>query len=289
MLTRKETSGVAREVVVLTGSSGCVGHATLRLLIGKDNRVREVRCLDLVVPNELMKRRIEEDLAEFRRGSGEPKLVEFIEGDIRDINTVEQALAGADCVIHCAAKTDIWTEVEDQDVAELESINVGGTENLLKACVRLGVSKFIHVSSFEVFTSFHTIYYATENTLPEPNILLFGPSALSKKEAENKVRQYANNKLHWLTGQSVASDDCKRQARDSLNAVIIRFTPVYGEHDKYFVSKILEISKFFGGKLQRFTNVWIRQQPIYVGNAAWALIKAKQRMDWDENISGEGK
>lgn len=266
------------EIVVVTGASGCLGHQTVRLLIGQDDQVREIRCLDLVEPNRDTQQMIEHEQVQVEKRLGHRKLVKFIKGDIRDINIVEQTLQGSDCIIHCAAKIDIWRQPGDQDAQELESVNVQGTENLLRSAIRLGVAKFVHVSSFEVFTSYHTIYYATENTLPEPENLLFGPSAKTKKQAELKVKQYANHKLKQVS---------RINNKDSLNAIIVRFTPIYGEQDKYFVSKLLEITKFFRGRLQRLTNVWIRQQPIYVGNAAWSLVKAKQRMDIDESISGE--
>ena len=290
----------ANEIVVVTGSSGCLGHQTVRLLIDRDDSVREVRCLDLIAPVGEMKRAIEAELDKTEARLGFRKLIRYVQGDIRDINVVEQVLDSADCVIHCAARVDFWTDAAQQNAEELESVNIHGTENLLKACIRLGVSKFVHVSSFEVFTSYHTIYYATESTIPEPKYLLFGASGATKKGAEEKVRQYSNVKLKNVKKQTMSSNESsesietkrqqqQRKLRDSLNAVIIRFTPIYGEHDKYYVSKILKITKFFGGKLQRFTNIWIRQQPIYVGNAAWSLVKAKQRMDLDESISGEGK
>lgn len=263
------------EVVVLTGASGCLGFHTLKLLLSRDEDVREIRCLDLVEPEDSKKRAIDEELNK-AEGDGR-KQIKWIKGDIRDINTVEQVLQGADCVIHCAAKIDIWTYSDDQDVNELESINVGGTENLLQACIRLGVHKFIHVSSFEVYTGYETIYYATESTLPNTKWFLFGPSGRSKKEAEQKVKEYSNTKL------------CReiRVGRDSLNAIVVRFPQIYGEYEKYYVSKILEATKFFGGTLKRMDNIWIRQQPIYAANAAWALVKAKQKMNTDQSLSGE--
>lgn len=261
------------EVVVLTGASGCLGFHTLKLLLSRDENVSEVRCLDLVEPESCMKSAIEEELSKRE----ERVRVVWIQGDVRDINTTEHALKGADCVIHCAAKIDIWTYSDDQDASELESINVGGTENLLRTCVRLGVHKFIHVSSFEVYTGYETIYYATESTLPNTKWFLFGPSGKTKKVAERKVREYSNTKLQ----QEI------RSGKDSLQAIVVRFPQIYGEHEKYYVSKILEVTKFFGGKLRRMDNIWIRQQPIYAANAAWALVKAKQKMDSDPSLSGE--
>lgn len=266
------------EIVVVTGSSGFLGHHVVKLLISHDDRVTEIRCLDLKEPEKSMLKTLEEEQEKLKAKLGYSKKIKWIKGDVRDINIAERVLRDADCIIHCAAKIDIWTENSEQDEAELESVNVNGTENLLKAAVRVGVPKFIHVSSFEVYTAFDTLYYATENTLPDNKWHLFGASGASKRRAEEKVRQYSNNKLNKPA----------RNGKDALNAVIIRFTTAYGEFDKYFVSRILETTKHLGGTLCRLENIWIRQQPIYVGNAAWSLLKAKQRMDVDMSISGEG-
>lgn len=297
------------EVVLVTGASGCLGHHVLKLLISSDNNVQEIRCLDLVEPEELMKKAIEEEqekLVSRRRGRG--KKISWFIGDIRDVNVVERVVAygsvdsdreparandcsssiqedyiaiptTVDCIIHCAAKVDIWKETNEQDVAELESVNVNGTENLLKAAIRFGCSKFIHVSSFEVYSGIETLYYCTESTLPDTKWFLFGASGSTKKDAENKVRHYSKNKLEREA----------RNGRDSLNAIIVRFPTIYGEFDKHFVSKWLKVTKSLGGKLRRLDNIWIRQQPIYAANAAWSLIKANQRMNHDLSISGEGK
>lgn len=269
----------AGQVVVLTGSSGCLGHHTLKLLVGQDDEVSEIRCLDLRDPSKHMKEIIDKEQDESQKKFSTNKKIVWLRGDIRDVNLVEQVLDGAHCVIHCAAKMDIFTDERQQDVQELESINVVGTENLLKAAVRLGVSKFIHVSSMEIYSRFDSIYYATETTLPETKEFLFGASSSTKKEAEAKVKLYSNTKL-----KRVSVDGA-----DSLNAVIIRLPAIYGEFDQHYVSKILEVAKFFGGTLRRLDKIWIRQQPIYAGNAAWSLIKAKQRMNNDQSISGEGK
>lgn len=287
------------DVVVVTGAAGCIGFHTVKLLLERDERVTEIRCLDLRKPDSKFREKLD-SIANSRRSSSLASKIDsqseadqdqeenhiilsWNQGDIRDINLVESLLEGAHCVIHAAAKIDAWIHWAHQDVSELYSVNVEGTENLLRACQRMGVTKFIHVSSFETYISFDTIYYATENTLPQNRSLLFGASAQTKLEAEMKVRQYANVKLN---NNNLVNDN---HNRDQLLAVIVRFSTVYGEYDAHYVSKILQLTKFFNGKLQRFTNVWIRQQSIYAGNAAWSLIKAKQRLDHDLSISGEGK
>lgn len=266
--------------MVLTGAAGCLGFHVLKLLIRLDERVQEVRCLDLKQPEALMEALIEEEIQNAKGEGKRSKLIKWIKGDVRDIRVVERTVAGSDCIIHCAASIDLWSEEADRDVVELETINVGGTETLLQAAVTLGVARFVHVSSFEAYASYDTIYYATEQTLPDVSWFLFGSSGRSKRDAEQVVKRYSNNKLQ----ASLA-----KNGKDSLRAVIVRFPPFYGEFEGFFVSHLMEVARFFNATLQRYSNIWIRQQPIYVENAAWALLKAKQCLDdGDSNISGEG-
>lgn len=303
------------QIVVLTGASGCLGRHLLRLLALKDDTISEIRCLDLVEPNrsalvELDKQQqdqldehADETTNENKTKKKKKNNITWSVGDIRDINVVENIVNGATSIIHCAAVIDLSRH---QDEQLLESTNVRGTENLLKAAVKFAVPTFIHVSSIEACLSSEAIYYATEHTTPKVSKFLFGASSRTKFEAEQIVKRYSNTKLanqssypapkHLNNSTSTSSDTTNNNSNtnqfkygDSLNAVIIRLPPIYGEYDRHFVSHILKITKIFGGKLRKLDHVWIRQQPIYAGNAAWACLKARQNTLRDKTISGEGE
>lgn len=273
------TTNVNGQVVVVTGASGFIGHHVVRLLISDDQDVSIIRCLDIEPQSKVKESIIQKELdkCDMLLTKTYSKKIEWIHGDIRDINVVEKCLAGADCVIHCAARIETSVYYDDQNEEELESVNVKGTETLLKASIRLAVPKFIHVSSFEAWLGYEMIYYATENTKPIPRCLLFGASGSTKKQAVDIVKQFSNSKLKKKA----------KNGRDSLNAVIIELPPTYGEFDQHYITYILKVAKHFGNKLQRVSNVWTRQQPLYVGNAAWSIISAKKKMDIDSSISGE--
>lgn len=53
------------------------------------------------------------------------------------------------------------------------------------------------------------------------------------------------------------------------------------------MSEVLQIAKGQKGVLRKIDNVFIRMQPIYAGNAAWACIKAKDKLQTDQSIGGE--
>lgn len=69
---------------------------------------------------------------------------EVVTGDIRDVETVARALAGAKRVIHTAALVKMWV----RDPRDFHRVNVEGLRNLLAAAERAAVEKVIYTSSF---------------------------------------------------------------------------------------------------------------------------------------------
>ncbi|XP_069546476.1 short-chain dehydrogenase/reductase family 42E member 1 isoform X1 [Brachyistius frenatus] len=72
----------------------------------------------------------------------------FVRGDIRDYAQVEKAISGVDCVFHIASYGMSGREQLNRQL--IEAVNVQGTQNVLKACVELGVSRLVYTSTFNV-------------------------------------------------------------------------------------------------------------------------------------------
>ncbi|XP_076851289.1 short-chain dehydrogenase/reductase family 42E member 1 [Brachyhypopomus gauderio] len=77
-----------------------------------------------------------------------PAGVEFLQGDVRVYTQVANALQGADCVFHVASYGMSGREQLNQKLTE--EVNVQGTENVIKACVSLGVPRLVYTSTFNV-------------------------------------------------------------------------------------------------------------------------------------------
>ena len=111
----------------LSGGAGFLGlHLSRRLLADG----HQVRTLD-VVP------------------LGDPELersVEELRGDVRDPERVRGLVAGADIVVHAAAALPIRASRES-----IRSVNVGGTENVLRAARDAGVRRVVFISSTAVY------------------------------------------------------------------------------------------------------------------------------------------
>lgn len=148
-----------------------------------------------------------------------------------------------------------------------------GTSNLLNAALECNTRYFIYVSTVDVVIGDDPIYFGAENTTPIPKSFVMGGYAKTKREAELLVISYNKRPLSDGSG--------------SLRTLILRPSLLYGEGDPHFVTQTLRLTKKMGGKLLRIDNIFTRCQVSYVGNAAWACIKAKERIQVDDSIGGE--
>lgn len=113
-----------------------------------------------------------------------PRESQFIVGDIRNREDVDQAVKGADIIIHAAAALPLW---KSQDIFK---VNVEGTKNLLGAALKYKVKHFVYISSTAVYgiPKKHPVY---EN---DP-LIGVGPYGESKIEAEKLCNSYRQRGL----------------------------------------------------------------------------------------------
>ena len=69
--------------------------------------------------------------------------MEWINGDILDIVSLEEAMEGMDAVIHAAAKVSFVSSQKP----EIFQTNVEGTANMVNTALSAGIRRFIHISS----------------------------------------------------------------------------------------------------------------------------------------------
>lgn len=73
----------------------------------------------------------------------------LVRGDVRDGNFVRRVVEGVDVVFHLAALVSVPVSVENPVL--VENVNVGGTLNVLKACVDTSVKRFVFAGSCAVY------------------------------------------------------------------------------------------------------------------------------------------
>lgn len=156
---------------LVTGGAGFIGSNLCEAILNKGYRVR---CLD----NLSTGNRKHVDMFLHHEN------YEFIEGDIRDLETCFEACKGVDFVLHQAAWGSVPRSIEMPLL--YEDINIKGTLNMLEAARENDVKKFVYASSSSV--------YGDEPTLPkvegkEGKVL--SPYALTKKVNEEYARLYS--------------------------------------------------------------------------------------------------
>lgn len=109
--------------------------------------------------------------------------VEFFRGDICDESVVVKAMQGVDIVVNFAAESHVDRSIESGRT--FASSNFLGTQVLLESALKLGVDKFLQVSTDEVYGSIDE-GASNENDALLPN----SPYAATKAAADLLVRSY---------------------------------------------------------------------------------------------------
>jgi dTDP-glucose 4,6-dehydratase len=108
---------------------------------------------------------------------------QFEQVDICDL-AVAELLHGCDAVVHFAAESHVDRSIED--AAAFVRTNVEGTHNLVQAARQAGISRFIHISTDEVYGSLDEDGEFTEESPIQPN----SPYAATKAAADLLVLSY---------------------------------------------------------------------------------------------------
>ena len=120
------------KILLITGGTGSFGNAVLRRFLDTD--IKEIRIFS----------RDEKKQEDMRKHYSNSKL-KFYLGDVRDINSIEDAIRGVDYIFHAAA----LKQVPSCEFYPMQAVqtNVIGTENVLNAAIRQEVKKIVVLST----------------------------------------------------------------------------------------------------------------------------------------------
>ncbi|POY39094.1 nucleoside-diphosphate sugar epimerase [Solitalea longa] len=152
-------------MILITGATGFVGSQLALDLTQQGKQVRAIKRPSAKVPEKL-----------------KVASIEWVDGDVLDYFSLEDAMEGISQVYHCAAKVALNPKYK----AQMYKTNIEGTANVVNACLAKGVQKLMHVSSIaavgftkpgELITEEHKFEYGPTNSA----------YAISKYESENEV------------------------------------------------------------------------------------------------------
>lgn len=141
-------------MIFVTGGSGILGSALLRILSARGERVRAA---------------VNKTPLSFKHA-----LIEECRVNLFDPASITEALAGCDRVYHCAGLVSF----HPADRAKLFRVNVEATANLVDACVTARIKKFVHVSSVAALGRMRDGETISENSVwsVETNNSVYGES-----------------------------------------------------------------------------------------------------------------
>ncbi len=124
----------------VTGGAGFIGSNYVRWVLA--NRDDEVTVFDALT--------YAGNTDNFRPFEDDPRF-RFVKGDICDRDAVLDALAGHDQVVHFAAESHVDRSIVSPD--EFVRTNCGGTNVMCDVARQVGVERFLHISTDEVYGS----------------------------------------------------------------------------------------------------------------------------------------
>uniref|UniRef100_A0A7M4EEK2 Hydroxy-delta-5-steroid dehydrogenase, 3 beta- and steroid delta-isomerase 7 n=1 Tax=Crocodylus porosus TaxID=8502 RepID=A0A7M4EEK2_CROPO len=235
------------QVYLVTGGCGFIGEHIVELL-SKQDYVSEVRVFDVAASVEVKK---------FTTATTH---VTVMKGDIRDYNLLLAAMRGVHVVIHTAATVDYRNTVP---FWEMKAVNVGGTENVLRACCFLSIPYIVYTSSVAAVgpnSRREPMFRGTEDTKYSGEVEL--PYGKTKAMAEKLILEANGRKLS--NGGKLAT-------------CIIRPNTIYGEKQTVLKHLYLHV-KAKNGVLNYLEPEDSERNSTYVGNVAWMHVLAARSL-----------
>lgn len=177
--------------ITLTGATGFLGAYIARELVERGHKVRALRRTGGETP--------------FYIDSSVWEKVEWVEGDILHLPLLEEAMQGADAVVHAAAMVSFGKG--DKDL--LYQVNRDGTANVVNLALEMGIPRLVHVSS----------------------VAALGRTAHGDKVDEEKKWVESPLNTHYARSKQQAEMEVWRGMAEGLSAVIVNPSTILGYGD----------------------------------------------------------
>ncbi|MAT70987.1 MAG: 3-beta hydroxysteroid dehydrogenase [Planctomycetaceae bacterium] len=214
--------------VLVTGGGGFLGRAIVEQLMSRGERVRSLA------------RGAYPELAELG--------VEVRRGDVADADAIATACAGVDCVIHTAAIPGVKQRPEPY-----YRVNTRGTQHVIDACRRAGVTRLVYTSS--------------------PSVTFTGEDQCGVDESAPLATEWLEAHRSWYSA-SKARAEAAVLAANGLDLATCALRPhlIWGPRDNHLIPRLIDRAR--RGRLRRVGDGTNLVDMVYVDNAAAAHVQA---------------
>ena len=177
--------------------------------------------------------------------------LEYVTGDLRDVGSLERAMAGMRRVFHVAADYRLWAK-HPQDIYDS---NVGGTRNLLAAARKAGIEQLIYTSTVATIA------------VDRPQL----PNEFTDSNLGEMVGHYKRSK--WMAEQEVL-----KAAKEGLPAIVAMPTTPVGPWDWKPTPTGKIILDFLNGKMPGYVETGLNFVGVEECAAGHLLVSGKGRI-----------
>ncbi|MGB9340978.1 MAG: NAD-dependent epimerase/dehydratase family protein [Polyangiales bacterium] len=188
--------------------------------------------------------------------------VRWLQGDVRSYADVLAASEGVDTVFHTAAVIEALTHARRSVAQTIEAINVGGTQNVIRAARQSGVRRLVHTGSI---------------------VASFCMNAAGGDESAPYSRSrdlYTSTKI---AGERAVLD---ANGADGLLTCVIRPGGIYGPGERLTYGRLVRALKM-GVPLVVFGDGRARLDYVYIDNLIDAQLRAAERLVEGSPVCGE--
>lgn len=198
-------------MILVTGGTGLVGAHLLLELVKKNEKVRALKRHNssLYIPEKIFAHYQKTDLL---------KRIEWVEGDVLEVPSLEEAMKGCKQVYHAAALVSFVPK----EIKNMFNINVQGTANMVNVALAIGIEKLAYVSSIASLNRYEKNDLVSEENYWKPN----------SHNSNYAISKYLGEQEVW------------RGTQEGLSAVIINPSVILGPGD------------WNKGSSQMFQKVW---------------------------------
>lgn len=213
-------------MILVTGANGLVGAAIVRHLLKKNLVVRALK----------------------RSGSDTKSLsdvasqIEWVEGDVLDVASLEKAMQGVSQVVHAAAM--VFFSPKERSL--MYKVNVEGTANVVNMCMAMKIKKLGFISSVAA--------------LGRPDLTQIDDS---KTISINEQQKWEDSPLnsHYAKSKYQAELEVWRGVAEGLPAVIVNPSIILGEGDwtrssSQLFKYVFDQNKFYTDGLVNYIDLW---------------------------------